>query len=176
MLICTMILKKISHKAMEEIKYITHHDVCLTPCKYIKDIVVGSIGCASCKHYVKLEKGEKIIGCTYLEFNHSDSTLQKAMRFNDGKPKWSYVHYASLVPMIRVLEFGAIKYAPFNWQKPMPTTEILESMQRHLAALMDGEEVDKESGLPHMGHIQANAMFYNYHLAKELENKNTPSS
>lgn len=83
-------------------------------------------------------------------------------RFNEGKPKWSLVHYESLVPMIRVLEFGANKYSPENWKKGLDPKEVLESMQRHLAALMDGEEVDSESGIEHMGHIQCNAMFYNY--------------
>ena len=34
---------------------------------------------------------------------------EKALRYNEGKPKWSYVHYASLEPMIRVMEFGAKK-------------------------------------------------------------------
>lgn len=99
---------------------------------------------------------------------------EKASRYNEGKPKWSLVHYESLVPMIRVLEFGALKYAPFNWQKEMNLKEILESMQRHLAALMDGEEIDKESGISHMGHIQCNALFYNYHferLKNKLKNK-----
>lgn len=91
---------------------------------------------------------------------------EKADRYNEGKPKWSLVHFESLVPMIRVLEYGCLKYAPFNWQKPMDTTEILESMQRHLAALFDGEINDKESGISHMGHIQANAIFYNYHINK----------
>lgn len=94
---------------------------------------------------------------------------EKALRFNEGKPKWALVHYGSLIPMIKVLEFGALKYAPNNWKKPMPLDEILESMQRHLAALMDGEIYDKESGIHHMGHIQANAMFYNYHF-NELNN------
>ena len=50
----------------------------------------------------------------------------RALRYNEGKPKWSLVHYESLIPMIRVLEFGALKYAPKNWMKPMDTTEILE--------------------------------------------------
>lgn len=92
---------------------------------------------------------------------------EQAMRFNEGKPQWSLVHFNSLEPMVRVLEFGALKYAPRNWQKPMDTMKILESMQRHLAALFDGEEVDSESGISHMGHIQCNAMFYNYHKARE---------
>lgn len=110
---------------------------------------------------------EEIFNCA-PETEVLDS-VEKASRFNEGKPKWSLVHFKSLIPMIRVLEFGTKKYAPKNWQKPMDTTEILESMQRHLAALMDGEEIDSESGISHMGHIQCNAMFYNYHINKSNE-------
>lgn len=98
---------------------------------------------------------------------NSNLESEKALRYNEGKAKWSLVHYNSMLPMIKVLEFGALKYAPRNWMKPMDLTEILESMQRHLASLMDGEEIDKESGISHMGHIQCNAMFYNYHKTKE---------
>lgn len=86
----------------------------------------------------------------------------KAIRYNKGKRKWSLVHYKSLEPMIEVLEFGAKKYAPDNWKKGLDKKEILESMQRHLAALMDGEKTDAESRISHMGHIMCNAMFYNY--------------
>jgi Domain of unknown function (DUF5664) len=85
-----------------------------------------------------------------------------ADRFNSGKLKWSLVHWKSIEPMVRVLEFGALKYAPDNWKKGLDKKEILESMMRHLTSLMDGEDVDVESGISHMGHIQCNAMFYNY--------------
>lgn len=102
------------------------------------------------------------------------SNEEKALRYNEGKPRWGLVHYKSLIPMVRVLEFGAQKYAEWNWMKPMPTREILESMQRHLAALMDGEEFDQESGIDHMGHIQCNGMFYNYQKERERnESKQT---
>lgn len=87
---------------------------------------------------------------------------EKGLRYNEDKLKWGYIHYKSLEPMIRVLMFGAKKYAPENWKKGLDKKEILESMQRHLAALIDGEENDQESGISHMGHIQCNAMFYNY--------------
>ena len=97
-------------------------------------------------------------------------TSEKALRYNEGKKKWSYVHFKSLEPMVDVLMFGAKKYAPFNWQKPMDTAEILESMMRHLTALLDGEINDPESGLPHMGHIQCNAMFFNYQIKQSMEN------
>ncbi|MFW6370976.1 MAG: dATP/dGTP diphosphohydrolase domain-containing protein [Bacteroidota bacterium] len=92
---------------------------------------------------------------------------EKALRYNEGKPKWSLVHFQSLIPMVRVLEFGAAKYAPENWKKGLDKKQILESMMRHLTAVMDGEETDPESGISHMGHIQCNAMFYNYFNKKE---------
>lgn len=86
----------------------------------------------------------------------------KALRYNAGKAKWSLVHFESMLPMVQVLEFGAKKYAPDNWKKGLDKKEILESMMRHLAALMDGQDVDPESGIHHIGHIQCNAMFYSY--------------
>lgn len=86
----------------------------------------------------------------------------KAKRFSTGKRKWQLVHYKSIEPMVEVLEFGAIKYAPDDWKKGLDKKEILESMMRHLTALMDGESKDSESGISHMGHIMCNAMFYNY--------------
>lgn len=119
--------------------------------------------------------------------------MEEALRYNTGKPQWSLVHYKSLEPMIRVLEYGAHKYSIFindngteyrgsqlspeeakehyilvssgrdNWKKPMDLKKILESMQRHIAALMDGEEFDSESGISHIGHVQCNCLFYDYH-------------
>jgi len=101
-----------------------------------------------------------------------EETKEKSLRYNEGKEKWSLVHFKSLKPMVDVLEFGAKKYSPDNWKKGLDRNEILESMMRHLTALMDGEEIDKESGLSHIGHIQCNAMFYSFHytIIKE-ENK-----
>lgn len=92
---------------------------------------------------------------------------EKGQRFNEGKLKWSLVHFKSLEPMIKVLQFGTKKYSAHQWKKGLDKTEILESMQRHLAALLDGEENDSESGCSHMGHIQCNALFYNYMVEQE---------
>lgn len=94
--------------------------------------------------------------------------MEKSLRYNESKPRWGLVDYKSLVPMIQVLEYGCKKYSPDNWKQGLDLREILESMQRHLAALMDGEEVDSESKISHMGHILCNGMFYNYHKNKQL--------
>lgn len=99
---------------------------------------------------------------------NSERMKETALRYNQGKRRWSLVHYKSLEPMIKVLEYGAAKYTKdgvpgdHNWKKGLNQPEILESLQRHLAALMDGEKNDPESGLPHIGHIMCNAMFYSF--------------
>ena len=89
--------------------------------------------------------------------------VERAKRFNTGKPKWHLVHMKSLTPLVRVMEFGATKYDERNWMKPMNTTELLNSLQRHLNELMDDNEIDEESKQHHIGHIMANAMMYSYH-------------
>jgi hypothetical protein len=93
----------------------------------------------------------------------------KALRYNEGKPKWHLVHFESLEPMVRVLEEGAKKYAPFNWQKHFELEDLMDSLMRHVTAINKGEVVDKESGQLHMGHIMCNAMFWVYHYNKTQE-------
>lgn len=94
---------------------------------------------------------------------------KQALRYNEWKPEWHLVHFPSLEPLVKVLEFGAKKYSTpeqsgvDNWKKPMDKKQILDSMIRHLVRLMEDEELDSESNLPHIGHIMANAMFYSYH-------------
>lgn len=98
---------------------------------------------------------------------------EKGLRFNENKPKWSLVPQSSLLPMVEVLEFGAKKYAPHNWRKGLSITEICESLKRHLDAFMEGEDLDPESGLSHIGHIQCNALFLSYMMEhkKELDDR-----
>lgn len=93
----------------------------------------------------------------------------QALRYNQGKVEWSLVDYKSLEPMVRVLEYGCKKYARNNWRKGMPATQIIESMLRHTYKLLEGELVDPESGVEHVGHIQCNALFLSYVLREKPE-------
>lgn len=92
--------------------------------------------------------------------------MEKSDRFNKDKPRWSLLHFKSLEPLIRVLEFGAKKYSSNNWMIGLDLKEIQDSMQRHLAAIMDEENRDHESGELHIAHVMCNAMFWIYHYNK----------
>src|SRR4030042_294071 len=63
--------------------------------------------------------------------------------------------------LTRVLMYGAKKYDRFGWRD---CTDIIaidiykESLLRHVMDYIDGLEKDKDSGLPTVAHIMANAM------------------
>ena len=99
--------------------------------------------------------------------------MSQGDRYNNGKPKWSLVPQSSLIPMVQVLEFGAKKYGAYNWAKGLSIRETCESLKRHLDAFMEGEDIDSDSGLSHIGHIQCNALFLSWMMEnrKDLDDR-----
>ncbi len=57
------------------------------------------------------------------------------------------------------LAYGAIKYDQLNYAKGMPYSAVFNSGMRHALAVASGEAYDPESGLRHISHIAANALF-----------------
>jgi Domain of unknown function (DUF5664) len=64
----------------------------------------------------------------------------------------------SLADAARVFDYGRKKYAEWNWAKGMAWSIPLACALRHCLAILDGEENDPESGLPHVGHIKCNLL------------------
>lgn len=58
----------------------------------------------------------------------------------------------ALWKIAEVFGFGAAKYADRNWEAGYPWSWSYDALQRHLNAFWDGEELDPESGLPHLAH------------------------
>jgi hypothetical protein len=96
------------------------------------------------------------------------------IRDNAGKVQWSLVHFKSLEPMVRVLEYGAKKYAVDQWKKGLSKKEMKESLMRHVADYIDGVELDAETNCHQLGHILVNAMFLSYFSLPENADKCRP--
>ena len=59
----------------------------------------------------------------------------------------------------KVLTFGAQKYEAHNWKKGISASRLVAAAFRHLFAFVRGEDIDKESGLPHVAHAMCCCMF-----------------
>jgi len=61
-----------------------------------------------------------------------------------------------------VLTHGAEKYDEWNWAKGIKYSRILGAIKRHLNAWAGGEELDDDSGLPHVDHALCELMFLSH--------------
>jgi hypothetical protein len=62
-----------------------------------------------------------------------------------------------------VFDYGRKKYAAWNWAKGMAWSVPIACATRHLLAMIRGEQIDPESGLPHRGHVFCNVvMLYTF--------------
>ena len=67
--------------------------------------------------------------------------------------------YRSLEGTVRVLEFGAVKYAKGNWAKGMSWSVCFNSAMSHLTKILVGQTHDDESKLWHRDHVMCNLVF-----------------
>lgn len=71
-------------------------------------------------------------------------------------------------------EYGARKYAKWNWVKGMQWSVPLGCIGRHSLDVFSGEERDKESGLLHVGHIMCNIVMLKAYLTGFPEGNDLP--
>lgn len=78
---------------------------------------------------------------------------------DQGKLRYSLLPWEALTAVVRVLEFGAQKYTPGGWRDtPDGERRYLDACLRHAAAILEGEDLDSESGEPHAAHLACSAL------------------
>ena len=90
-----------------------------------------------------------------------------AKKFDQEKVRMDLLDPMALEGLAAVLTFGAKKYAAHNWRHGLSTTRILAALLRHTFAIMRMEDIDPESGLPHIDHVGCCWMF----LSHSFKNK-----
>ncbi len=75
-----------------------------------------------------------------------------------GKTPLQLIPPIAMTMMAEVLDGGADKYGPWNWRgAPIELMTYVGAIMRHTNAIASGEDIDPESGLPHVAHIAATA-------------------
>ena len=76
-----------------------------------------------------------------------------------GKPRMELLSNIALRGTATVLTMGASHYSSDNWRDGLAWRRLIGACARHLFAFSDGEDLDLDSGLPHLDHLAAEVMF-----------------
>ena len=83
----------------------------------------------------------------------------KGLKHDSEKPRMDLIDSKALEALAQVLTFGAAKYAPHNWRAGIAHSRLIAALMRHTAAFNGGEDLDPETGLPHIAHAMCCCMF-----------------
>ena len=89
--------------------------------------------------------------------------MKQGDKFDTDKNRYELLSPTALDGLTKVLTHGAKKYKDRNWEKGIKWSRVFGAMMRHSWAMWKGEDIDPESGLPHIDHVQACAHFLSYY-------------
>lgn len=88
----------------------------------------------------------------------------RGVKSDDGKARWDLLPWEQVESVVRVLGFGARKYAPDNWMHiEEPRRRYIAAALRHVVARCRGEVLDPETGEPHAAHAVCCLLFLMWH-------------
>ena len=100
----------------------------------------------------------------------SSSTL--GLKYDNSKLRYSLIPLDSLQEVVKVLEFGAKKYAPDNWKHVEDAqARYWDAAMRHIVAYKLDNKTDSETGLSHLAHAICCLLFLINFDNNENDNK-----
>lgn len=79
-----------------------------------------------------------------------------AVRLNEGKRPMHLVPVSTINAIADVLNYGMKNYEERNWERGFNFSIPYACAMRHLTKWWAGEDLDDESGLSHLYHVQCN--------------------
>jgi hypothetical protein len=84
--------------------------------------------------------------------------LSIGVKRDAGKPRTDLLPPDALLGTAAVFEYGSKKYSANNWRKGILISRLTGALLRHIFAFMAGQDIDPESGLPHLDHALCSLM------------------
>jgi hypothetical protein len=93
-------------------------------------------------------------------------TQIKALTYDDGKPPLAWLPWHGLKEVSKVQAYGHRKYGRFwNYKSGLEVSRNCSCAIRHIAAYIEGETLDPESGVNHLAHAAVRLLFVLENLA-----------
>ena len=82
----------------------------------------------------------------------------RGLRFNQGKVRVDLLPPDAIWMLAQLMTVNEAKYPDRNWEKGMPLSDVIASLERHVMALKAGEDIDPTDNQPHAVKIMWNGM------------------
>ena len=127
---------------------------------YIEDRVVDKINIS----YFECTKTKYNYAChpDVLEKTVSDIPIDSkdGVKWDEGKLLWGLLPLEPIREIVRVLTYGAKKYAPSNWMNVKDARErYYDAMMRHIVAYKMGETKDSDTNIHPLAHAGCCLLF-----------------
>ena len=110
----------------------------------------------------------------------NSGSIGSGARYNADKTPFKYVPLHLLRNTARVFEQATRRpvrpYPVWNWAKGMQWSVPYECLLRHLEAWYRGEELDPDSGLPHLAHAMCNLLMLEHYATAYKEGDDRPDA
>jgi hypothetical protein len=90
---------------------------------------------------------------------HDGVYPEEGRKDDTGKVTFDLLPDDALAAIQKILDFGAVKYAPRNWEKGMNWLRVWNACMRHLWAWARCEKEDPESKMSHLWHAGCCILF-----------------
>ena len=104
----------------------------------------------------------------------AQAQLTEGAKYDEGKLRYDLLPVDAEEELVRVLTFGASKYADRNWEKGINYSRVYGAARRHLKEFWRGVDKDEETGLEHLAHAMCCCMFllsYQLRGMKEFDDR-----
>ncbi len=105
----------------------------------------------------------------------TQSSELKGRKDDTGKLPFHLLPPELLEGVASVLDFGAKKYHPRNWEAGMDWSRVFAALQRHMWAWWGGEDKDPETGMSHLYHAGCCIAFLISYEKRGIGNDDRPS-
>lgn len=78
--------------------------------------------------------------------------MSEGYKYDDGKLPMDLIPPELLTSVSHVLQYGAQKYEPRNWEKGMSWGRVFAALMRHMWAWWARRDKDPETGMSHLWH------------------------
>lgn len=140
----------------------------------LKDTAIGQQNVASPLGLGQYPTSGQLSSVPYPWYVPQVPMLGEGAKLDTGKVGVHLLPPDPLIQIAKVLDFGAKKYAAYNWTKGIKYSRVYGAALRHLWAWWKGEPCDSETGLSHLAHAGCCVLFLLQYEATRKEFDDRP--